>query len=365
MLLLGAGKSGFAKSASFLITSQPLSTEVYEGQAATFTVSAIGATSYQWQFSANDGVNWSNIDGAILSSYTIPSTIRAEDNGKRFRCVVSGSSTTINSNNAELSVWNPLALGNDLGIWFDPTFGLFTERTGSGATTSVVDNGSVGTYRSRNNINGISYGNNNMPIYRSAGLNGTPCVEFDGVDDAIDLVPDFSSGFRNKESAYIFSGMSVEEVEGPQRHFFTFASADYSDGLIDMFFEHWPSFFSTRLARLRTNNPNGGSGYSTQQNSYFTNLQPFVLGIECLFTGGVSYLRKNGNRVSTSVGPYSGNSPDINPVWSIIGGIGGGSFDPFKGKLGHMIIATPSTEFSSSTMAKIEGFINYKSGLIY
>jgi len=84
------------------ITSPPADQTVNLGQAATFTVSALGTAplSYQWQ------KNQTNITGAIAASYTTPATVIA-DNGAKFRCVVSNAFGSVPSSEATLTVTNP------------------------------------------------------------------------------------------------------------------------------------------------------------------------------------------------------------------------------------------------------------------
>jgi glucose/arabinose dehydrogenase len=81
------------------ITGQPSDVTVSVGQPATFTVTASGAAplSYQWQR------NTAPIAGATASSYTLASTVAA-DNGAQFRCVVTNTAGSATSNSAVLTV---------------------------------------------------------------------------------------------------------------------------------------------------------------------------------------------------------------------------------------------------------------------
>ncbi len=81
------------------ITTHPSDQTVPQGQPATFTVAATGSATlnYQWQR------NQVNISGATSPSYTIASTVAA-DNGAKFRCVVTNSFGTATSNEATLTV---------------------------------------------------------------------------------------------------------------------------------------------------------------------------------------------------------------------------------------------------------------------
>jgi uncharacterized protein YkwD len=90
-------------SSAPVITQQPQSVTVASGQPAIFTISATGASTYQWQSQPAGGSGFSNISGGSSASYTIPSTSDT-DNGKQFRCVVANSAGTVNSNPAVLTV---------------------------------------------------------------------------------------------------------------------------------------------------------------------------------------------------------------------------------------------------------------------
>ena len=82
-----------------VITVQPANQVVFEGQSATFNVTATGASplSYQWQ---RDGAD---IAGATNSSYTTPATTLADD-GATFLCQVTNPGGTTPSNPATLAV---------------------------------------------------------------------------------------------------------------------------------------------------------------------------------------------------------------------------------------------------------------------
>ena len=79
------------------ITSQPASVSVAAGSTATFSVTATGATSYQWR------KNGTAISGATSTSYTTPATTSA-DNGAAFSVVVTNANGSVTSSNATLTV---------------------------------------------------------------------------------------------------------------------------------------------------------------------------------------------------------------------------------------------------------------------
>jgi glucose/arabinose dehydrogenase len=112
------------------ITTQPSDQTVSQGQSATFSVVANGSPTllYQWQR------NQVNISGATSSSYTLPSTVFA-DNGAKFRVVVSNESGNATSNEATLTVNAPPAISGQ------PADQTVTQ--GQPATFGVVASGSA------------------------------------------------------------------------------------------------------------------------------------------------------------------------------------------------------------------------------
>lgn len=86
-----------------LITTQPKSQIITEGNTATLSVSAThpsGATlSYQWQKKAKDSTDFKDIAGATSESYTTP-TLRAADSGVQYKVVVTATNTAGLTSNA-------------------------------------------------------------------------------------------------------------------------------------------------------------------------------------------------------------------------------------------------------------------------
>ncbi len=130
------------------IIKQPQGRTVYEGQKASFSVSATGSAplSFQWQ------LNQANINGATDSLYTTP-TLLASDSGASYRCVVTNPGGSLASSPAVLSVrayskfpvsqWIGVSaelrddLGNPVGkgaaVEKDMVVKLFTNLTGGTA----------------------------------------------------------------------------------------------------------------------------------------------------------------------------------------------------------------------------------------
>jgi hypothetical protein len=95
-----ASSGSDSASAAPLITSQPNTQAVNQGQAATFVVVATGAAplTYQWMR------NGADIAGATSPSYTTPAAA-VEDNGARFSVKVSNSFGSITSDITNLTVY--------------------------------------------------------------------------------------------------------------------------------------------------------------------------------------------------------------------------------------------------------------------
>src|SRR5579883_3099296 len=86
------------------ITQNPQNAQVSVGQTAQFTVGASGSgLTYQWQVLGSGGGSFTNIGGAVSSSYTTP-TLAAGDDGSQFRCIVSNSTGSVTSAAATLTV---------------------------------------------------------------------------------------------------------------------------------------------------------------------------------------------------------------------------------------------------------------------
>jgi uncharacterized protein (TIGR03437 family) len=88
--------------ASPAITTQPTDQSVALGQTASFSCSASGAATLNFQWQRNQ----TNIPGATNSNYTTPATVLT-DTGAKFRCVVSNAFGMATSNEATLTVTTP------------------------------------------------------------------------------------------------------------------------------------------------------------------------------------------------------------------------------------------------------------------
>ncbi len=78
------------------ITGQPESVTAVLGDTVTFTVTATGAVSYQWQYKS--GSKWYNspAEGNDTDTLTVEATVARD--GMRYRCIVTGADgTTVTS----------------------------------------------------------------------------------------------------------------------------------------------------------------------------------------------------------------------------------------------------------------------------
>jgi hypothetical protein len=104
---LTSGEATLTISAAISIITQPQSVSLTSSTSATFSVSATtpgAGLSYQWQ-SSPDGTNWTNINSAASTSYTLTGATEAANGGYRYRCIVSSSGyADATSNSATLAV---------------------------------------------------------------------------------------------------------------------------------------------------------------------------------------------------------------------------------------------------------------------
>lgn len=124
-----------------VLEEQPADNAVSPGQAANFNARASGVPSvaYQWQVSTDAGVSFTNVNGAIGNTFTIPSATAGDDR-KRFRVQVTNDAGSATSSTALLRVMEPPV------ITTPPSFA--TWRPGStGALFTVVANGSELRYQ--------------------------------------------------------------------------------------------------------------------------------------------------------------------------------------------------------------------------
>lgn len=91
------------------IGTQPAAASVVAGATATFsvvaTIAPAGTVSYQWQKQEAGATTWSNIADATSDSYTTAALTVADDNGDKYRVVLSGAAAkNVTSRSATLTV---------------------------------------------------------------------------------------------------------------------------------------------------------------------------------------------------------------------------------------------------------------------
>ena len=115
-LILPTGCSYITAAATPTIGTQPASTSICAGANASFTISATGAVTYQWQ--VDNGGGFTNITNDVIYSGATTTTLNitaapASFNNYQYRCVASNGSGPTNSNAAVLTV-TPLPAGPTL-----------------------------------------------------------------------------------------------------------------------------------------------------------------------------------------------------------------------------------------------------------
>lgn len=183
------------------INTQPTSQTVTTPATATFTVAATtsgGALSYQWQRSTNSGGSWSSVTtgtGGTTNSYTTAATTVSGGNansGDQYRCAVSDSNGTTNSNAATLTV-NAVAPT----LNFQAAGMEFGRRTGLGIGTFALDAGS--NYRYTVHADGLVLG---AAVYTS----GVVATDSNG------KLPNYSSGSLSSGTTYRV--IAVRQADG-------------------------------------------------------------------------------------------------------------------------------------------------------
>jgi Metallo-peptidase family M12/Secretion system C-terminal sorting domain len=152
------------------ITAQPAAQVSCAGSAASFSITATGATGYQWQVSTDGGVNFNNIVTATSASYTI-SSVTASQNNYLYRCLANGQCNTTTSAAALLTVQaSPAITTQPLASAICATQNtLFSvAATGTGLTYQwMVSTNTCATVT--NLVNGAPYSGVNTPTLTITG----------------------------------------------------------------------------------------------------------------------------------------------------------------------------------------------------
>ncbi|MBM3432892.1 MAG: hypothetical protein FJX92_07850 [Bacteroidetes bacterium] len=136
------------------ITSQPVSQTVCEGATALFSLTALGATNYDWQVSINGGTSYTSIAGSNGPTLSIPNTSPSLS-GNLYRCLVSSSCGNATSDVVSLTV-------NTIPLFFvSPT--STTLCVGSSNTFTATASGSGITYQWQQSTTGCTGSWTNIP----------------------------------------------------------------------------------------------------------------------------------------------------------------------------------------------------------
>ena len=156
---------------SLSITGQPVDVTLCVGNNTSFTVTAVGAGTYQWQVSTDGGATYNNLgNGGVYSGATSAALnltgVTAGLNGNRYRCNLTSTCGNATSGSALLTV-NTLP-----AITAQPTD--VTLCTGANNTFSVTATGTGITYQWQLSTSGCAGPWNNIAGATSAGytLNG-------------------------------------------------------------------------------------------------------------------------------------------------------------------------------------------------
>lgn len=84
------------------ITTQPASQTAYADTTVHFTVKADGATSYQWQYRTSASGSWNKSKLSGCTTATLSVTATGARNGYQYRCKITNSAGTVNTNAATL-----------------------------------------------------------------------------------------------------------------------------------------------------------------------------------------------------------------------------------------------------------------------
>lgn len=86
------------------ITKQPQDQTAAAGATVTFSVTAIGADSYQWQYSTDDGETWTDSTATGNKTDTVRFNVQATFDGYLYRCVLTNALGTATTEAAELTI---------------------------------------------------------------------------------------------------------------------------------------------------------------------------------------------------------------------------------------------------------------------
>ncbi len=87
----------------FRITKQPTDVKVKEGATATFSVTATGVISYQWQYQKPGETTWTNVSATSGKTATYSFTTKASHEGNKYRCELISAEGPVYTDEATLT----------------------------------------------------------------------------------------------------------------------------------------------------------------------------------------------------------------------------------------------------------------------
>ncbi len=137
-----SNSASLSVGANAAVTADPVSNTICEATNTTFTISATGATSYQWQ--VNTGTGFTNLtntapySGVTAATLTITNAAAALT-GYQYRCVLGSCGSPVNSGAATLTISVPVS------ITAQPASAVLCK--GATNTLSVTTTGTVSSYQ--------------------------------------------------------------------------------------------------------------------------------------------------------------------------------------------------------------------------
>ena len=169
--------NAYTYTAAPTITQQPVNQSASVGSTASFSAEATGTPTptVQWQRSI-DGVNWVDISGANLTTYTTP-TLSISDNGSQYRAVFTNEIGQAVTNAALLTVSQP-----------PPQTPILTDVISNVAPTGPINNGGT-TNDPQPTFSGTAEAGDLISVYDGSTLIGTTTAAADGSWTFTPIIP--------------------------------------------------------------------------------------------------------------------------------------------------------------------------------
>ncbi|MEO8331234.1 MAG: putative Ig domain-containing protein [Gallionella sp.] len=153
-------------------TTQPAAVSITEGQDAQFTVAVSGTPTpaLQWEFSIDNGANWSNINGATSTVLNVAGAALA-DNANQYRAVASNGAGSATSVSALLSVAASIVITTSSlpdGVNGNPYTATLASSGGTGTHTWTIISGPLPVGLNLDSATGVISGTPQVPVSLTA-----------------------------------------------------------------------------------------------------------------------------------------------------------------------------------------------------